>query len=62
VKKTKKNTIINLTHNEVEEISTRAVEKALSKVISLLIEYKTALISEPLLELITPKDPVGYKK
>jgi|TARA_B110000116_G_C16275805_1_gene332847 hypothetical protein len=35
-----KNTIINLTPNELEEIITRAVEKVLSKAIPLLIEHK----------------------
>ena len=59
VKLSKKNNTINLTHDELENIITRAVEKALSKAIPLLIEYnKTALIAET----ITPTAPVGHKK
>lgn len=58
-KLSKKKNTINLTHDELEDIITRAVEKALSKAIPLLIEHKkTALIPEP----ITPTVPVGHKK
>jgi len=58
-KLSKKNNTINLTHNELEDIITRAVEKALSKAIPLLIEHKkTAPIPKP----ITPTAPVGHKK
>ncbi|GAW95667.1 MULTISPECIES: hypothetical protein [Colwellia] len=55
----KKNNSINLTADELEDIITRAVEKALSKAIPLLIEHKkTAPIPEP----ITPMAPVADKK
>ncbi|KGJ90389.1 hypothetical protein [Colwellia psychrerythraea] len=40
VKSSKKNNIIKLTHDELEDIITRAVEKALSKAIPLLVEHK----------------------
>jgi hypothetical protein len=53
VKLSKKNNTIKLTHDELEDIITRAVEKALSKAIPLLIEHKkTAPISEPFPEFI----------
>jgi len=49
-KLSKKNNTINLTPNELEDIITRAVEKALSKAIPLLIEHKnTAPIPEPII-------------
>lgn len=56
VKLSKKNNTIKLTHDELEDIITRAVEKALSKVIPLLIEHKpTAPIPEPMIAM-TPID------
>ncbi|ALO33880.1 hypothetical protein CMT41_03425 [Colwellia sp. MT41] len=58
----KKNNSINLTADELEDIITRAVEKALSKAIPLLIEHKkTAPIPEPITP-ITPMAPVADKK
>jgi len=55
----KKNKSINLTPDELEDIITRAVEKALSKAIPLLVEHeKTALIAES----ITPTALVEDKK
>ncbi|MCJ8295118.1 MAG: hypothetical protein MJK15_11975 [Colwellia sp.] len=75
VKLSRKNNTINLTPNELEDIITRAVEKALSKAIPLLIEHKKTApmaeeISEPtpevmpkkIAELITSTAPVVYKK
>ena len=70
-KLSRKNNTINLTPNELEDIITRAVEKALSKAIPLLIEHKkTAPIAEDIPELmpesiaesITPTAPVAHKK
>jgi len=58
-KLSKKNSTINLTHDELEDIITRAVEKALSKAIPLLIEHKKIA---PIVEVITPKASIGYKK
>ena len=67
----RKNNSINLTPNELEDIISRAVEKALSKAIPLLIEdKKTAPIAEDMPELIpelmpesiTPRAPVVHKK
>jgi hypothetical protein len=56
VKFSKKNNTIKLTHDELEDIITRAVEKALSKAIPLLIEHKkTAQIPEPMIAM-TPMD------
>ncbi|WP_019026530.1 hypothetical protein [Colwellia piezophila] len=58
-KPSKKNNTINLTPDELEGIITRAVEKALSKAIPLLIEHKkTAAIADE----ITPTAPVAHKK
>lgn len=58
-KLTKKKNTINLTHNELEEIITRAVEKALSKVIPLLTEQKeSASIPEAIPKIMTPTVPV----
>ena len=58
-KLSKKNNTINLTPNELEDIITRAVEKALSKAIPLLIEHKnTAPIPEP----IIATTPVVHRK
>ena len=55
----KKKASINLTPDELEDIITRAVEKALSKAIPLLIEQKkTAPIAEPMTS-ITPTAPVA---
>jgi len=55
----KKKKPINLTPDELEDIITRAVEKALSKAIPLLVEHeKTALIAES----ITPTVLVEDKK
>jgi len=58
-KLSKKNTTINLTHDELEDIITRAVEKALNKAIPLLIEHKKIA---PIVEVITPKASIGHKK
>ncbi|PKG82390.1 hypothetical protein CXF85_12935 [Colwellia sp. 75C3] len=58
-KTSKKNNTVTLTHDELEDIITRAVEKALSKAIPLLIEQKnTAQILEP----ISSTAPVVHKK
>lgn len=58
-KLSKKNNTINLTPDELEDIITRAVEKALSKAIPLLIEHKnTAPIPEPIIATA----PVVHKK
>jgi len=78
VKTSTKNKTINLTPDELEDIITRAVEKALSKAMPLLIEHKTTpaipasiseskaeSISEPKAEPITsviPTDPVVHRK
>jgi len=58
-KLSKKNNTIKLTLDELEDIITRAVEKALSKAIPLLIEHKnTAPIPEPIIATA----PVVHKK
>ncbi|MBA6296597.1 hypothetical protein [Colwellia sp. MB02u-9] len=57
-KSSKKNSI-NLTPDELEGIITRAVEKALSKAIPLLIEHKK---TAPIVEEIIPTTPVDHKK
>jgi len=62
----KKNRSIHLTPDELEDIITRAVEKALSKAIPLLVEHKqtvpvTESIAEPITSM-TPKVPVEHKK
>ncbi|WP_291622489.1 hypothetical protein [Colwellia sp.] len=58
----RKNNAISLTPNELEDIITRAVEKALSKAIPLLIEHKKTApiadeIPEPMLELTPEATP-----
>jgi hypothetical protein len=78
VKSSKKNKSIHLTPNELEDIITRAVEKALSKAIPRLIEHKkTVPITVSTAELIdgavvdpraesvssmTPTAPLAHKK
>ncbi|PKI14005.1 hypothetical protein [Colwellia sp. 12G3] len=59
VKFSKKNNTINLTHDELENIITRAVEKALNKAIPLLIEHKK---TAPIPDKITPTAPIEQKK
>ncbi|WP_057830428.1 hypothetical protein [Colwellia sp. TT2012] len=54
----KKNNTIKLTTDELEDIITRAVEKALSKAIPLLIEHKK---TAPIPEAITSTAPVAHK-
>jgi len=65
-KLSKKNKSIHLTPDELEDIITRAVEKALSKAIPLLIEHKkTVSIAESKAEPISsniPRGPVAHKK
>ena len=57
-KSSRKNNTINLTPNELEDIITRAVEKALSKAIPLLIEHKKiAPIAEEISELMPEATP-----
>ncbi len=58
-KSLRKKSSIHLTPDELEAIITRAVEKALSKVIPLLTEYKETV---PVPESITPTTPVEHKK
>lgn len=58
-KLSKKNNTINLTHDELENIIARAVEKALSKAIPVLIEHKK---TAPIPKAITPTTPVDHKK
>ena len=63
VKLSRKNNTINLTPNELEDIITRAVEKALSKAIALLLEHnKTAPKQELIPQPFTPTAPVTHKK
>lgn len=53
-KQSRKKNSINLTHDELEDIITRAVEKALSKAIPILIEHKKVVqISKPISNLIS---------
>jgi len=65
-KLSKKNKSIHLTPDELEDIITRAVDKALNKAIPLLTEHKKTLpivesVAEPI-SSITAKAPVGHKK